>query len=67
LATWSRSFSLLLDRNPRENIKVIQDPNKNFLVIMKNGKICEDISLVPIRCVSLFFWSQPFTPYAPAA
>jgi imidazolonepropionase-like amidohydrolase len=30
---------LLVDGNPLENIKLIEDPAKNFVVIMKNGKI----------------------------
>ncbi len=30
---------LLVDGNPLENIRLIADPNRNFLVIMKNGKI----------------------------
>ena len=30
---------LLVDGNPLENIKLIEDPDKNFLVIMKDGKI----------------------------
>ena len=30
---------LLVDGNPIENIKLIEDPDKNFLVIMKDGKI----------------------------
>jgi imidazolonepropionase-like amidohydrolase len=30
---------LLVDGNPLENIKLIEDPNKNFLIIMKNGTI----------------------------
>jgi imidazolonepropionase-like amidohydrolase len=30
---------LLVDGNPIENIKVIEDPAKNFVVIMKDGKI----------------------------
>jgi imidazolonepropionase-like amidohydrolase len=30
---------LLVDGNPVENIKLIEDPAKNFLVIMKDGKI----------------------------
>jgi imidazolonepropionase-like amidohydrolase len=30
---------LLVDGNPLENIKPIEDPGKNFLVIMKDGKI----------------------------
>jgi hypothetical protein len=29
----------LLDGNPSENIRLIEDPAKNFLVVMKNGKI----------------------------
>lgn len=30
---------LLVDGNPLENIELITDPEKNFLVIMKNGKV----------------------------
>jgi imidazolonepropionase-like amidohydrolase len=30
---------LLVDGNPLENIKLIEDPGKNFLVIMKDGRI----------------------------
>jgi imidazolonepropionase-like amidohydrolase len=30
---------VLVDGNPIENIKLIEDPAKNFLVIMKDGKI----------------------------
>jgi imidazolonepropionase-like amidohydrolase len=30
---------LLVDGNPLENIKLVADPDKNFLVIMKNGAI----------------------------
>lgn len=30
---------VLVDGNPLENIKLIEDPNKNFVVIMKDGKI----------------------------
>jgi len=30
---------LLVDGNPLENINLIADPNKNFLVIMKDGAI----------------------------
>ena len=30
---------LLVDGNPLENIKLIEDPGKNFLIIMKNGTI----------------------------
>ena len=30
---------LLVDGNPLENIKLIEDPDKKFLVIMKDGTI----------------------------
>ena len=30
---------LLVDGNPIENIKLVEDPAKNFLIIMKDGKI----------------------------
>jgi imidazolonepropionase-like amidohydrolase len=30
---------LLVDGNPLDNVKLIEDPNKNFLVIMKDGTI----------------------------
>ena len=30
---------LLVDGNPLENINLIADPGKNFLVIMKDGTI----------------------------
>jgi len=30
---------LLVDGNPLENIQLIEDPAKNFVVIMKDGKI----------------------------
>jgi imidazolonepropionase-like amidohydrolase len=30
---------LLVDGNPLENINLIADPGKNFLIIMKDGKI----------------------------
>jgi imidazolonepropionase-like amidohydrolase len=30
---------LLVDGNPIENIKLIEDPGRNFLVITKDGKI----------------------------
>jgi imidazolonepropionase-like amidohydrolase len=33
---------LLVDGNPLEDIKLVADPDKNFLVIMKNGKIYKD-------------------------
>lgn len=34
---------LLVDGNPMENIKLIEDPAKNFLVIMKDGKIYKNL------------------------
>ena len=30
---------LLVDRNPLENIKLVEDPDKNFMVIMKDGMV----------------------------
>ena len=30
---------LLVDGNPLENIRLVEDPGKNFQVIMKNGTI----------------------------
>ena len=35
---------LLVDGNPLENIRLIEDPAKNFLVIMKNGKVYKNIA-----------------------
>ncbi len=35
---------LLVDGNPLENIKLIADPDKSFLVIMKGGKIYKNIA-----------------------
>src|SRR5215813_565444 len=35
---------LLVDGNPLENIKLIEDPTKNFLVIMKDGKIYKNLA-----------------------
>ena len=34
---------LLVDGNPLENIKLVADPAKNFLVIMKDGKIYKNL------------------------
>ena len=34
---------LLIDGNPLENIKLIEDPAKNLLVIMKDGKIFKNL------------------------
>ena len=33
---------LLVDGNPLENIKLVEDPEKNFLVIMKDGTVFKD-------------------------
>jgi imidazolonepropionase-like amidohydrolase len=35
---------LLVDGNPLENIKLIEDPAKNFLVIMKDGKLYKNLT-----------------------
>jgi len=35
---------LLVDGNPLENLSLVADPAKNFLVIMKDGKIYKDVS-----------------------
>src|SRR5215467_14381360 len=35
---------LLVDGNPLENIKLIEDPAKNFLVIMKDGKLYKNLA-----------------------
>lgn len=34
---------LLVDGNPLENLKLIDDPEKNFLVIMKNGVLYKNL------------------------
>jgi imidazolonepropionase-like amidohydrolase len=34
---------LLVDGDPLANIKLIEDPAKNFLLIMKDGKIYKDL------------------------
>jgi imidazolonepropionase-like amidohydrolase len=34
---------LLVDGNPIENIKLVEDPAKNFLVIVKDGKIYKNL------------------------
>jgi imidazolonepropionase-like amidohydrolase len=33
---------LLVDGNPLENIWLVEEPDKSFLVIMKDGKIYKD-------------------------
>jgi len=34
---------LLVDGNPLDNIKLVEDPAKNFAVIMKGGKVYKNI------------------------
>jgi len=34
---------LLVDGNPLEHIELVADPDRNFLVIMKNGTIYKNI------------------------
>ena len=34
---------LLVDGNPLENIKLIEDPTRNFVVIMKDGRIYKNL------------------------
>jgi cytosine/adenosine deaminase-related metal-dependent hydrolase len=34
---------LLVDGNPLENIKLIEDPARNFVVIMKDGKFYKNV------------------------
>jgi imidazolonepropionase-like amidohydrolase len=34
---------LLVDGNPVENITLVADPGKNFLIIMKDGKIHKNL------------------------
>jgi imidazolonepropionase-like amidohydrolase len=34
---------LLVDGNPLDNIKLVADPDKNFLVIMKDGKVYKNL------------------------
>jgi imidazolonepropionase-like amidohydrolase len=41
---------LLVDGNPIENIALIADPQRNFLVIMKDGKIYKNtVAAQPVR------------------
>ena len=35
---------LLVDGNPLQNIKLVEDPGKNFIVIMKDGQVYKNIS-----------------------
>lgn len=38
---------LLVDGNPVDNIRLVEDPAKNFLVIMKNGKVYKNLLAKP--------------------
>ncbi len=40
---------LLVDGNPLENIQLIADPAKNFVVIMKGGKVYKNITVQDVR------------------
>jgi imidazolonepropionase-like amidohydrolase len=40
---------LLVDGNPLENIQLIADPAKNFVVIMKDGKVYKNITVQEVR------------------
>ena len=40
---------LLVDGNPLENIKLIEDPAKNFVVIMKDGKVYKNLLRITTR------------------
>ena len=47
-----RAFAdfLLVDGNPLENISLIADPKKNFLVIMKDGRVYKIRIASPLGC-----------------
>ena len=34
---------LLVDGNPLANIKLVENPARNFVVIMKDGKVCKNL------------------------
>ena len=36
---------LLVDGNPLENLSLIADPERNFIVIMKDGKLYKNLAL----------------------
>ena len=40
---------LLVDGNPLQDIKLIADPAKNFLVIMKDGKVYKNLLMSAAR------------------
>jgi imidazolonepropionase-like amidohydrolase len=42
---------LLVEGNPLENIKLIADPAKNFVVIMKDGKVYKNNAVQEMRAV----------------
>lgn len=41
---WALADLLLVDGNPLEDIDLVADPDKNFLVIMKDGTVYKDTS-----------------------
>jgi imidazolonepropionase-like amidohydrolase len=44
---------LLVDGNPLADIKLIEDPARNFVVILKDGKVYKDsLRTEPIACSS---------------
>jgi imidazolonepropionase-like amidohydrolase len=49
---------VLVDGNPIENIKLIEDPARNFLVIMKDGKIYKNL-LAPEKAQATIGLSGP--------
>jgi imidazolonepropionase-like amidohydrolase len=40
---------LVVDGNPVENIKLLENPDKNLLVIMKDGKVYKNVTAPPAR------------------
>ena len=42
-ATLAEGRNVLVDGDPLANLKLIEDPGKNFLVIMKDGKIYKNL------------------------
>lgn len=39
---------ILVDGNPLENLELVSDPEKNFVVIMKDGEICKNAMTKPL-------------------
>jgi hypothetical protein len=38
-----------VDGNPVENIQLLENPEKNLLVIMKDGKVYKNVTAPPAR------------------